>query len=127
MTPMPPILLAESIVHECVHSVLYAASRLREVTTEGAGLFASPLRSDLRPVSGILHQALVLDYLVDFYQGVAACEDVPSVARNREPIAKRLQQHRADRERALGVLRAEGQGLAELGADLVREMDAGCA
>jgi HEXXH motif-containing protein len=124
LTPMPPILLAESIVHECVHSVLYGASRLSKVTTDDAGLFASPLRSDTRPLSGILHQALVLDYLVDFYEGLAACRDVPSVARNQEPIAKRLEQHRVDRERALAVLRSEGQSLASLGADLVREMDA---
>jgi HEXXH motif-containing protein len=124
LTPMPPILLAESIVHECVHGVLYGASRLSKLTTDDAGLFASPLRPDLRPVSGILHQALVLDYLVDFYEGLAGCRDVPSVARNQGPIAKRLDKHRVDREKALGVLQSEGQSLESFGADLVREMGA---
>ncbi len=119
LTPMPPILLAESIVHEAVHGVLYAATRIARVHAEHPGLLESPLRPDPRPAEGLVHQALVLSYLADFFEGLSNSEDNDRVTRNAKQIEKRLHQHRSDLEQALATLDANGEMLTELGKSLV--------
>ena len=122
LTLTAPILLAESLVHEAVHNVLYTATRLSAVTLGGRTFLQSPLRRDPRPLEGVIHQALVLDYLCEFYARLLEHDTVELVARNVPQITRRLATCRADRDSALAAIRTVGDDLGPLGATLVSEM-----
>ena len=71
MTPPPDALrLADSLIHEFHHSVLYAVAAL--VPLHSAGPQAehySPWRDDPRPIDGVLHGAYAYLGVVDFWRG----------------------------------------------------------
>lgn len=122
LTLTAPILLAESLVHEAVHNVLYAATRLSPVTRGGRTLLKSPLRRDLRPLEGVVHQALVLDYLCEFYERLLRAPTVDPVARNIPQITQRLEKCRGDRDAALSAIQGVGDDLGPLGAAVIDEL-----
>jgi HEXXH motif-containing protein len=124
LTLTAPILLAESLVHEAVHNVLYAATRLSAVTQGGRTFLKSPLRRDPRPLEGVIHQALVLDYLCEFYGRLLEHSGVDLVGRNSSQITRRLAVCREDRATALSAIGTVKDDLGPLGEHLVREMSA---
>jgi hypothetical protein len=58
--PRSRIAMAEVIVHECAHSLLFGFCIDETLTSNrDDNLYSSPLREDLRPVDGIYHAAFV--------------------------------------------------------------------
>jgi HEXXH motif-containing protein len=119
LSNMPPILFAESLIHESAHNVLYSACRLREITSDDHSLHSSPLRPDPRPISGIIHQVLVLHYLVDFYKGLRECTDIPKVKRNERQIEKRYKKLDSELKQGVETLKS-CDGITDLGEDLLQ-------
>jgi HEXXH motif-containing protein len=69
---MPPdaLRLADSLIHEFHHSVLYAVATLVRLHEAGPGAeHYSPWRDDPRPVDGVLHGAYAYLGVVDFWRG----------------------------------------------------------
>jgi HEXXH motif-containing protein len=122
LTMTAPILLAESIVHEAVHNVLYTATRLSQVTLGGRKMLRSPLRKDLRPLEGVIHQAVVLDYLCEFYDRILQYPSIDSVSRNISQITKRLYKCREDKQMALTEIYEVADDLGPLGLEIVGMM-----
>ena len=122
MTPV--ILLAESIVHESVHNIVYNANRLIEFVkpTNTNKLLKSPLRDDARPIYGILHQAIVLHYLVEFYCELINNSDNENVKRNAKSIEKRMNQLQKDLKMSLETLSNNKEELLDHGQNLVNDM-----
>ncbi|CAN7493312.1 aKG-HExxH-type peptide beta-hydroxylase [Mesorhizobium sp. LjRoot246] len=61
--------LAEEIIHETSHNVLNTLALASPIIENDASeRHFSPLRVDLRPVFGIVHQVFVLSRLVEFYR-----------------------------------------------------------
>lgn len=119
LTLTAPILLAESLVHESVHNVLYAATRLSPVSLGGRTMLKSPLRRDPRPLEGVVHQALVLDYLCELYEGLLRHPTIDPVSRNIPQITQRLATCREDRNAALHAINGVEHDLGPLGRELV--------
>jgi len=67
-----PLILAETLVHESAHSLLFAV-QLDDylVTNEASDLFPSPLRIDPRPIDGIFHATFVLSYMIAYLVEIA--------------------------------------------------------
>jgi HEXXH motif-containing protein len=122
LTLTAPILLAESLVHESVHNVLYTATRLSPVSLGGRTMLKSPLRRDPRPLEGVVHQALVLDYLCELYEGLLQHPTVDPVSRNISQITQRLAKCREDRNAALHAISGVGHDLGPLGRELVSQL-----
>ena len=117
---VPPILAAESLVHESAHLRLRGIEVLAPLYVSEKALVQTPLRSDLRPVSGLLHQAYVLRHLVPLYECLLESSH-PQVLRNLGPTEKRFSQHNKDLgmairelETAIPHLTPEGQRIANL-------------
>lgn len=67
-----PLLLAETLVHESAHSLLFALScHDHRVLNPATELHQSPLRIDPRPLDGIYHAVFVLARMHDFLAEVA--------------------------------------------------------
>jgi HEXXH motif-containing protein len=122
LTLTAPILLAESLVHESVHNVLYTATRLSPVSMGGRTMLKSPLRRDPRPLEGVVHQALVLDYLCELYERLLQHPTVNPVSRNIPQITQRLAKCREDRNAALHAISGVGHDLGPLGRELVSQL-----
>ena len=117
----PAILTAESIVHESAHQMLYAIAENYQLFIDENIKIKTPLRSDLRPVSGLLHQLWVLHHLVVFYRSLlTASEDL--IERNRQKIEKRLKQHIDDLTSGCTVLEEYAHTLTSEGAQLFSEV-----
>jgi HEXXH motif-containing protein len=82
----PPVKLAEEIIHESSHvrlnSVLASTSCLLD---DGGKVYATPLREDPRPASGLLHQLFVLARLCEWHARLG-----------EDAIPERVVQARAD-------------------------------
>lgn len=117
----PAILTAESIVHESAHQMLYAIAENYQLFIDENIKIKTPLRSDLRPVSGLLHQLWVLHHLVVFYRSLlTASEDL--IERNRQKIEKRLKQHIDDLTSGCTVLEGYAHTLTAEGTQLFSEI-----
>ncbi|GAA0448744.1 HEXXH motif-containing putative peptide modification protein [Streptomyces sp. NPDC046215] len=70
-----PVRLAEALVHEGTHNRCNAAAVsapfLAPAADDGAGLLATPLRADPRPLSGLFQQTVVLARCVRWYRLLA--------------------------------------------------------
>jgi len=67
-----PIKLAENILHEGSHVRLNAAmARTRYFVDDPRGRYASPLRTDPRPIFGVFHQMFVLGRMLHFHDRVS--------------------------------------------------------
>ena len=91
----PTILTAESIVHESAHQLLYAICESHDLVIDNGAKIVTPLRSDPRPMIGLLHQVWVLYHLVQLYEFIAL-SSAETVARNRQKVLKRRDLHRED-------------------------------
>ena len=90
LTPSPLILLAETLLHESAHCRLGAIEALCKIWKMGDIRVKSPLRSDLRPISGLFHQSYILMCLCRFYKNLISVTDDPVIFRNLRQINKRL-------------------------------------
>jgi hypothetical protein len=63
----PKILTAETLIHETRHNVLFNLMEKTPLFVDNSILVKTPLRDDLRPLSGLFHQAFVLCGLSRFY------------------------------------------------------------
>jgi HEXXH motif-containing protein len=64
-----PVKLAEGLVHEATHHLLFALSKDEPLVINAIeGSFDSPLRSDDRPLDGVYHATFVCARLVYFYR-----------------------------------------------------------
>jgi len=92
----PKILLAESIIHETSHLCMSAYEKIRELYLDkGEAFVSSPLRTDPRPIRGLMHQIWVLINLSRFYRAVQNSQD-RQVLQNKSKIRKRLSIHEKD-------------------------------
>ena len=114
-----PLVLAETLVHESAHSLLFALScndnRVLNPPTER---HKSPLRIDPRPLDGIYHAVFVLARMHGFLAEVAQNPFAPTLLRNE---AESLLE---DRETAFMDGRAvllEHAKLTEIGRDLLED------
>lgn len=65
---VPPILLAECIIHESAHLQLFYLEAANNLYNDYECSIQTPLRPDLRPPAGLLHQIFVLIRLREFYK-----------------------------------------------------------
>ncbi|MGH6923353.1 MAG: aKG-HExxH-type peptide beta-hydroxylase [Propylenella sp.] len=74
--------MAEALIHEAAHMLLFgmgAGEPLVENPEEE--LYASPLRSDRRPMEGVVHAAYVLARIVAAMESIAALDDLSEAER----------------------------------------------
>ena len=118
MTPVPPILAAESLVHESAHLELTALERYLSIYADSNKRIITPLRKDPRPVSGLLHQVWVLLYLNKLYANLVETSDV-YLERNREQIIKRFRIHQNDLTSGAKILFENRSEFSAMGKGLV--------
>jgi len=105
VTPVPPILMAESIVHECAHLCLTCHERRADLYVNAATRIMTPLRSDPRPISGLMHQVWVLAHLTRLYRALLTSSS-DAVARNLRPVQNRLALHENGLRQGIATLSA---------------------
>lgn len=120
MSAAPTILTAESIVHESAHQLLYAICESHDLVIDDNAKIVTPLRSDPRPMIGLLHQVWVLYHLVPLYEFIVQ-SSAETVARNRPKILKRLDLHKKDFSIGYEQLIAHGDLLTPDGQAIVAQ------
>ncbi len=92
----PTILLAESLVHECAHLRFRALEEIDEFYENSRTLsISTPLRPDPRPISGLMHQLVVLRYLASMFEQLVT-SDNEVVNLQRRQVEKRFRGHLRD-------------------------------
>jgi HEXXH motif-containing protein len=115
MSDVPPILGAESILHESAHLALMGLESVVGLYKEPGMRVTTPLRSDPRPISGLMHQVFVLLNLEHMYRALPTLEQA-DVQRNASQVLKRHARHRADLCDGFSALLAHRDKLTESGA-----------
>jgi hypothetical protein len=122
ISDVPILLMAESLVHESSHLCLSSYEKQNNLYADDEyRLVDTPLRTDKRPVRGLLHQVWVLINLVRYYTGLRFVDDAV-VARNREKILKRLSLHERDLNDGVALLEKNVDMLNSLGSELFARM-----
>jgi hypothetical protein len=116
----PIILTTESIVHETAHQMLYAIDETDGLVLDTDTRLLTPLRTDPRPISGLLHQTWVLWHLIRLYRTIIDV-DHPSVIANRDKVRKRLDRHNQDYIAGLNVIFTHKHMLTQHGIRLVEK------
>jgi len=89
----PHILLAESLVHESAHLRFRAMEEVTEFYVGGQDIrVMTPLRTDPRPISGLIHQLVVLRHLTALYEKFCSSGD-PAIDQQRHRVEKRFRLH----------------------------------
>ena len=123
VSPVPVILMAESIVHEAAHLCLASAERRQSLYVDSNRRIMTPLRPDPRPISGLMHQVWVLLHLEVLYRALLA-NPSEAVVRNLGPVKKRLELHSDGLTQGLSALRSASDGLTPAGMRLVEAISA---
>lgn len=121
LSSVPTILSAESMVHEAAHLRLSRRELKERIYVDPNRLVSTPLRTDLRPVSGLLHQVWVLVHLCELYDELQS-DQTELMRINREKVRLRLLRHRDDLNRGLTALNAVAEALAPGGHSLISEL-----
>ena len=121
LSSVPTILSAESMVHEAAHLRLSRRELKERIYVDPNRLVSTPLRTDLRPVSGLLHQVWVLVHLCELYDELQS-DQTELMRINREKVRLRLLRHRDDLNRGLTALNAVAEALAPDGHSLISEL-----
>lgn len=109
-------ILAQRLVHETGHQVLNLADRFVPLTMPSDRVVKSPLRIDLRPIPGVIHQAFALTRMVGYWRHVPE-QELTEVTRMERERRKR------DLSQAIGLLR-DAPELTSAGHDLVGRIEA---
>lgn len=121
MTPVPTILTIESIVHEASHLYLTAVERLHKLYESDGRVLNTPLRSDPRPISGLMHQVWVLINLVRLYSGIKRLNS-SLVERNIESIIKRTNLHTDQLIEGLAIMYENNDSLTNQGKQFLNSI-----
>ncbi len=114
MSDVPTILGAESILHESAHLALMGLESVVTLYKDPDMRVSTPLRSDPRPIAGLMHQVFVLLNLESMYRALPDI-DQPDVRRNLQQVIKRHSRHRADLSDGFDALLAHKSTLTESG------------
>lgn len=121
LSPVPTILSAESLVHEAAHLALGLHEIACRLYVDPHRKVQTPLRSDPRPISGLLHQIWVLAYLRDLYCDLLI--DSSEVVRvNLAKIDARLGRHERDLSEGIHVARQWRSAFTEAGWHVVESI-----
>jgi hypothetical protein len=111
----PAILTAETIIHETRHNVLNSYLKINQYVKDNKVTVKTPLREDLRPLLGLLHQAYVLSGLVKFYKALLSVEQYHDM----ENVKKRYNVHLSDFMDSIRILEENKFYLTPIGLKLV--------
>jgi HEXXH motif-containing protein len=81
-----PILMAETLLHEFSHNVLYSVIDYFGVFSgdaSAAAVYYSPWRPDPRPLAGVLHAVYVFERVTEYYQRLFNSRQVDEALRHR--------------------------------------------
>jgi len=113
--------LAETILHECAHCRLSAASLVRPLWKSSKIRLTTPLRPDPRPLPGLYHQTYVLFWLNKFFTNLIRSNE-PLFLKNEKNVTKRKDQVEKDFYMALDVLRSASSELTDIGREIMIAM-----
>jgi HEXXH motif-containing protein len=118
--------LAEALVHEGTHNRFNVAALSRpflmnEVDQDDPALLSTPLRSDLRPLSGLFQQLVVLVRSVSLYDRLLPSDAFDTSERQALEVRRNVLRGQADQ--ALMTAQNQADGLTEYGKDLVAEAE----
>jgi hypothetical protein len=102
---VPPILLAECIVHESAHLQLFCEEVGNDLYNDFDCSIETPLRPDLRPPTGLLHQVFVLTRLKEMYEVFSNTES-DLLENSRRQILKRCNDISIEYESGAKALKA---------------------
>ena len=106
------------LVHEATHQLLFGASRRQPLAANNpTSRYASPLRSDPRPMDGVFHATYVSARLAYLYGLLSEAEVTDA---ERAYAGEKVERQRRRFEQGLAVLRDQGQ-LTPLGMRLMEE------
>ena len=111
----PTILTAETIIHETRHNVLNSYLKINQYVKDNNVTVKTPLREDLRPLLGLLHQAYVLSGLVKFYKALLTVEHYHDM----ENVKKRYNVHLSDYGDSIRILEENKSYLTPIGSKLI--------
>lgn len=115
-SPMLPLALVGTLVHECRHNILYAVQEFDPLVLDGGATVTSPWRSDPRPLGGLLHGAFVFDGICRLYSRVT--NDSGLSDQNRRAAAKQFRQQADNLAEAVTTLKTATE-FTVLGRQLV--------
>jgi HEXXH motif-containing protein len=118
---IPAILLAEAILHEAAHLQLFCRELMSNFYLDDSLSIKTPLRTDLRPPSGLLHQVFVLKRLKKYYGHLGELKGT-EVEHSRPQIAKRHKVVVREFEEGIRTLLSEIDRYSPQGQKLVREL-----
>jgi len=113
------ILFSETILHEACHSRLNSAQKVADLFLKNDKLLSTPLRSDLRPISGLFHQCYVLFWLSNLYNVMLKKNEISGIKKNIEKIEKRFVQHKKDLRESCEALLINKDYLSENGIKIL--------
>lgn len=112
--------IAEAVVHEFHHLILYAKMEVEELLNGGSEpTFYSPWRDDARPLEMLLHALFVFAGVAEFLRRVEG-HDVAEA----EQAAVRARRHYIARQLRLGLAQAPAESLTDAGRGVLRGIEA---
>lgn len=118
---VPAILLAEAILHEAAHLQLFYRESLNQLYLDDNLSIKTPLRSDPRPPSGLLHQVFVLERLAKYYGRIGELKSA-ELEHSRPQIAKRHAAVVREFEEGIQALLSEKIRYSPHGQQIIREL-----
>lgn len=117
-SPAPFILTAETLIHETRHTVLNFSLKKVNYLKNNEFKIKTPLREDLRPMLGLIHQAYVLCGLTTFYKKLLEKEPYSQMLN----VQKRYNIHLNDYGEAINAIQNNHINLTNKGAKLLNEL-----
>lgn len=117
-SPCPFILTAETLIHETRHNVLNLILKNVKYLKNYEFKIKTPLREDLRPMLGLIHQAYVLCGLTTFYKKILGQEPYNQMMN----VQKRYSIHLNDYTEAVDTIQSNSNNLTNEGVELLNEL-----
>lgn len=117
-SPSPFILAAETLIHETRHNVLNFKLKKVQYLKNHEFKIKTPLREDLRPMLGLIHQAYVLCGLTTFYKKLLDKEPYNQMLN----VQKRYSIHLNDYTEAVNTIQNNFTNLTNEGKELLNEL-----
>jgi len=114
----PFILVAETLIHETRHNVLNLTLKKVNYLKNHEFKIKTPLREDLRPMLGLIHQAYVLCGLTTFYKKLLEKEPYNQMIN----VQKRFNVHLNDYGEAVDTIKDNHTNLTNEGEKLLNEL-----
>ena len=117
-SPSPFILAAETLIHETRHNVMNFTLKKVKYLKSHEFKIKTPLREDLRPMLGLIHQAYVLCGLTTFYKKLLDKEPYSQMLN----VQKRYSIHLNDYGEAVNTIQNNFINLTNEGEKLLNEL-----